>query len=112
MLRVNVGHTHKVSPRELVGAITGESGISSRDIGAIGIRQQYSVVDVAEEVAGHVLAVLNRGVFICGTRVTAVVDDSGTGAAHPRKPLNFGPRRQRPVKYGKKPRGAAHERGE
>ena len=69
-------------------------------------------VDVAEEVAGHVLAVLNRGVFICGTRVTAVVDDSGTGAAHPRKPLNFGPRRQRPVKYGKKPRGAAHERGE
>lgn len=111
-LRVNVGHTHKVSPRELVGAITGESGISSRDIGAIGIRQQYSVVDVAEEVAGHVLAVLNRGVFICGTRVTAVVDDSGTGAAHPRKPLNFGPRRQRPVKYGKKPRGAAHERGE
>ncbi len=111
-LRVSVGHTHKVSPRERVGALAGESGISSRDIGAIGIRQQYSVVEVAEEVAEHVLAVLNHGVFICGTRVSAAVDDGGTGTTHPRKPLNFGPRRQRPGKYGKKPRGAARERGE
>lgn len=73
-IRTRFPHASWVAP------LAGESGISSRDIGAIGIRQQYSVVEVAEEVAEHVLAVLNHGVFICGTRVSAAVDDSGHGA--------------------------------
>lgn len=108
-LQVNVGHMHKASPRELVGAITGECGLSSRDIGAISIRKHFSLVEVTTELADDVLAVLNRGVFICGMRVVAKMDDNAA-SQYPRKTFTPGSRRQHPVKYGKKPRGAPGDR--
>ena len=111
-LRLSVGHANKVSPRELVGAITGECGISSRHIGAIGIRKQFSVVEVAEDLAEDVLAVFNRGVFICGMRVTAQVDDGGAESPYPRKARSFGARRPHSGAYAKKPRGSTTSRRE
>lgn len=103
-LQINVGHMQKVSPRELVGAITNECGISSRDIGAIGIRKQFSVVEVTAELADEVLAALNRGVFICGTRISAKPDNSPAAGAYPRKSFGPGARRRQPGAYAKKAR--------
>jgi ATP-dependent RNA helicase DeaD len=100
-LQINVGHVHKVTPRALVGAITGESGIPGRSIGAIDIQNTYSVVDIPTELAGDVLTILNGGVFICGTKVTVRVHtamDTRKGAGSARRP-HFG-------KFNKKPRGA------
>ncbi len=111
-LRLSVGHAHKVSPRELVGAIAGECGISSRHIGAIDIRKQFSVVEVAEELAEDVLAVFSRGVFICGVRVSAQPDEGGAEGHFPRKAGKFGPRRPRSGFYAKKTRGSAAGRRE
>lgn len=104
-LQVNVGHMHKVTPRELVGAITGESGISGRSIGAIDIHGGFSQVEVAGEVADNVLAAFNNGVFISGVRVV-MTKDGEAAAPRPRKAFAPGPRRLHPGKTGKKPRGA------
>lgn len=108
-LQVNVGHMHKVTPRELVGAITGESGIPGRSIGAIDIHGGFSVVEVAEDRADEVLTALNAGVFIGGMKVT-MTRDGGTDPASPRRPYAPGPRRLHPGKSGKKPRGATSGR--
>lgn len=108
-LQINAGHMHKVSPRELVGAIANECGVSSRDIGAISIRKQFSVVEVAAELADQVLAALNKGVFICGTRISAKADNSAAGTPYPRKTFGPGARRRQPGAYGKKPRGVLGE---
>ena len=104
-LHVNVGHMHKVTPRELVGAITGETGISSRHIGAISIQKGFCLVEISSDMAEDVMSVLNRGVFIAGTRVAAKMDSGRPGTPRPRKPGAPGARRQPPARYGKKPRG-------
>ena len=87
-LHINVGHAHKVSPGEMVGAITGECGIAGRSIGAISIQKHFSLVEVQSDLADDVLAVLNRGVFIAGTRIAAK-QDAGGGGSYQRK--SFGP---------------------
>ncbi len=104
-IRLNVGHMHGVTPREIVGAIAGECGIPGRCIGAIDIRNDSCVVDIAGNLADDVLAVLNTRVFISGTRVEAKKSD-GTAGSSSRGPLAPGGRRQHSGKFGKKPRGA------
>lgn len=54
-LQISVGHAHDVTPRALVGAITGESGIPGRSIGAIDIRKNFCLVEVAADLAEQVL---------------------------------------------------------
>ena len=100
-LQLNVGRAHKVTPGQMVGAIAGECGIPSSQIGAIGIRQLFSLVDIAADVADQVLDVLQRGVFICGVRVTAKVD-AGKGGSAPARKFFAGTRRQHSGKFGKK----------
>lgn len=104
-LHIAVGRMHDVTPRALVGAITGESGIPGRSVGAIDIQNNFSVVEVSADMAEHVLATLNKGVFISGVKVSAKVADE-TDTPQPRKAFGPGPRRQRPGKPAKKPRGA------
>ncbi len=54
-LWLNVGEAHGIRPRDIVGAIAGESGIPGRAIGAIEIHPQQTFVDVAEQHAAEVL---------------------------------------------------------
>ncbi len=44
--RIEVGHEHKVSPSNIVGAIANEADIDSQYIGRIDIRDNYSLVDL------------------------------------------------------------------
>lgn len=64
----NVGKKMNVSPRDLVGAIAGETGIPGRSIGAIEIHDRFSFVDVPVAVCEEVVAVMN-GSQIRGNRV-------------------------------------------
>lgn len=64
----NVGSKMQVAPRDLVGAIAGESGIPGRSIGAIEIHDRFSFVEVPPELADDVVAVMN-GSQIRGYRV-------------------------------------------
>lgn len=57
-----------VSPRDLVGAIAGETGIPGRSIGAIEIHDRFSFVDIPVTVCDEVVNVMN-GSQIRGNRV-------------------------------------------
>ncbi len=54
-LWLNIGAAHGIRPRDIVGAIAGETGIPGRSIGAIEIQPQQTFVDVAERHASQVL---------------------------------------------------------
>jgi ATP-dependent RNA helicase DeaD len=47
--RINVGRRHKVEPRQIVGALANEGGLSRRDFGAITIRPDFSLVELPAE---------------------------------------------------------------
>ncbi|HET6965070.1 MAG TPA: DEAD/DEAH box helicase [Acidimicrobiales bacterium] len=68
-LYFGVGRDAGVRPQDLVGAITGESSLSGRDIGAIEISGRFSLVEVPEGAADEVIHSL-RGAKIRGRRVT------------------------------------------
>ena len=68
-LFVGAGRRAGIRPGDLVGAITGEAGIESRSIGAIEISENFSLIEVAEELADNVIAAL-RGAKLRGAKVT------------------------------------------
>ena len=67
-LFVGLGRAGGVRPGDLVGAITHEAGLDGRDIGAIQIADGFSLVEVPEAAAEHVIGVL-RGATIRGQKV-------------------------------------------
>ena len=68
-LFIGAGRTAGVRPGDLVGAITGEAGLTSRDVGAIEIGDRFSLVEVPAGVADGVIDAL-RGSTIRGKKVT------------------------------------------
>ena len=68
-LFIGAGRIAGVRPKDLVGAIAGESQLSGRDIGAIQIADRFSLVEVPESAADAVIAAL-RGTSIRGRKVT------------------------------------------
>ena len=68
-LYVSLGREAGLRPQDLVGAITGETSLSGRDIGAIEISGRFSLVDVPEGAADEVIGAL-RGTKIRGRRAT------------------------------------------
>ncbi|WP_229401509.1 DEAD/DEAH box helicase [Micromonospora okii] len=66
---IGLGRRAGVRPQDLVGAITGETGINGRDIGSIEIADRFSLVEVPSAVADEVIAGL-RGSTIKGRRTT------------------------------------------
>jgi len=68
-LFVGIGRVAGIRPQDLVGAITGESRLSGKDIGAIEIADRFSLVEVPESAADDVVAAL-RQTSIKGRRPT------------------------------------------
>jgi ATP-dependent RNA helicase DeaD len=66
-LYVGAGRIAGIRPQDLVGAITGEAGLSGRDIGAIEIADRFSLVEVPQSAADDVIVAL-RGATIKGKR--------------------------------------------
>jgi ATP-dependent RNA helicase DeaD len=56
---VGAGREAGIRPADLVGAITGESGISSSQLGAIEIADRFSLVEVPEDRADEIVAAMN-----------------------------------------------------
>lgn len=55
----NLGYKAKIGPRDIVGAITGETGLPGRIVGGIEIRDRFSFVDVPAEHAETIIQALN-----------------------------------------------------
>ena len=68
MLFVGAGREAGIRPGDLVGAITGEAGINSRDLGAIQIADRFSLVEVPAARADEIIAAL-KATTIRGRKV-------------------------------------------
>jgi ATP-dependent RNA helicase DeaD len=68
-LFIGAGRDAGVRPGDLVGAITGETGLTGRDVGAIEIHQRFALVEVPEPAADEVVRAL-RATMIKGRKAT------------------------------------------
>jgi ATP-dependent RNA helicase DeaD len=75
-LFVGAGRSAKMRPTDLVGAITGETRLSGREIGAIEIADRFSLVEVPESAIDEVITALRRGT-IKGRKPTIRRDKGG-----------------------------------
>lgn len=57
---VNIGKKHGAKPGDILGAISGESGISGDLIGVIDMYDKFTFVEVPEQIADRVLDSMNR----------------------------------------------------
>ncbi|MDR2636782.1 MAG: DEAD/DEAH box helicase [Zoogloeaceae bacterium] len=56
--RIEVGRIHGVSPRDIVGAIANEGNLPSRLIGRIDLYDEYSTVDLPDDLSPEVMQIL------------------------------------------------------
>jgi ATP-dependent RNA helicase DeaD len=75
-LYINAGREAGLRPQDLVGAITGEAGITGRQVGAINIADRFSLVEVPEEFAEQIIHSL-QGHMIKGKKVRLRQDREG-----------------------------------
>ncbi len=68
-LFVGAGRSAGVRPQDLVGAITGEAGLTGRQVGDIDIADRFSLVEVPEDLAEGVIEALRQS-KIKGKKVT------------------------------------------
>ena len=71
LLKISVGKEEGIRPADLVGAIAGEAQVSSSLIGAIKIHDDYSLVEVPEEISDRVIEALQR-TKVRGHKVTVL----------------------------------------
>ena len=84
-LFVGLGAAAGVRPQDLVGAISGESSLSGRDVGAIEVSERFSLVEVPEESAEEVIAGL-RQTMIRGRKATVRRERYTPSGGRPAKP--------------------------
>lgn len=80
--RIEVGRRQRVEPRQIVGALANEGGLSREDFGAIQIRPDFSIVELPANLPDHVLHKL-RDTRISGTLIEIKPDRRG--GARPRR---------------------------
>jgi ATP-dependent RNA helicase DeaD len=78
-LFIGAGRANGIRPQDLVGAITGESRLGGKDIGAIQIADKFSLVEVPADAAEEVIQAL-RGSTIKGKKTMVRRDKAGGGA--------------------------------
>ncbi|MEO7006372.1 MAG: DEAD/DEAH box helicase [Terrimesophilobacter sp.] len=89
--RIEVGKRQRVEPRQIVGALANEGGLSREDFGAIQIRPDFSIVELPADLPSHVLAKL-KDTRISGKLIEIRLDRRGAarfadrGDRPPRKP--------------------------
>ena len=77
--RIAVGKRHKVEPRQIVGAIANEGGLSRQDFGSISIRPDFSLVELPAELSSETWDAL-RSTRISGKLIGLKKDDGPPGA--------------------------------
>ncbi len=118
-LFVSAGRRDQIGPRELLGALTSESGVAGKRVGRIDVRESHSLVEVYESDAKKVIAALN-GITLGGRSLRVDYDRAkdrrpgkpggrrGVGpAGGPRRPSRpgaagaYGKGRSRPPRRGR-----------
>ncbi|NYF16890.1 ATP-dependent RNA helicase DeaD [Microbacterium sp. AK009] len=76
--RIAVGKRHRVEPRQIVGALANEGGLKRDDFGAIQIRPDFSLVDLAADLSRDTLDRL-KSTRISGRLIELRLDTGGPG---------------------------------
>jgi ATP-dependent RNA helicase DeaD len=77
-LFINAGREAGITPKDLVGAIANEAGLPGRDIRGIEITDRFSIVEIPEDAAEHVIESLN-GARLRGRRINVRRDRQDEG---------------------------------
>ncbi|WP_150306542.1 DEAD/DEAH box helicase [Planctomonas psychrotolerans] len=77
--RIAVGKRHRVEPRQIVGALANEGGLTRGDFGAIDIRPDFSLVDLPADLPNDVFERLS-GTRISGKLIELRPDRGAPGA--------------------------------
>jgi len=103
--RVEVGRTHGVEVKNLVGAIANEAGIDSKDIGRISLQDSHSTIDLPEGMPKDLFQQL-RKVWVCNKQLELSLMGAGEASSDdssPRKPRRSGKPRSRPRDASRRP---------
>ncbi len=108
--RIEVGHKHQATPREIVGAIANEAGLEGHYIGAIDIHEEFSLVDLPEGMPKEIYQHL-RKVYVCGQPLKIQLDKGGL-KRHPARPKDGQPKGKRRGRDddNKRPASGKHKR--
>ncbi len=79
LLRIPAGRLHQIRPKDIVGALAGETGIPGNAIGAINIYETHSTVEVPERLAGQVMEGM-KGKSIGRVRLDQPIEIAGTSS--------------------------------
>ena len=85
--RVEVGHNHEVKPGNIVGAIANEAGIDSQYIGRINIQDDYSLIDLPEDMPKDLFKSLKK-VWVAGQQlqISRISNESTSRDSKPKFP--------------------------
>jgi ATP-dependent RNA helicase DeaD len=100
--RIEVGSTHGVQPKNIVGAIANEAGLDSEFIGPIDIHDEFSTVDLPDGMPKDLFNHLKK-VWICGRRLQISVAGSAGADGSPKRP-------HKSTESAGKPERAPHKR--
>ncbi|MBQ5947209.1 DEAD/DEAH box helicase [Massilia sp. ST3] len=103
--RIEVGYVHGAKPGNIVGAIANEAGIPSKLIGRIEIYDDYSTLDLPDDMTPELVQHL-KGVWVAGRQLEITRDgEEAPAAAAPKKSFakKGGDRRVAEKAAGKKP---------
>ena len=98
--RIEVGHNHDVKPGNIVGAIANEADLDSKFIGRINIFDDYSLVDLPENMPKELLNTLKQ-VRVAGQRMNISQVGGRKAEADGEKPLRARPKVRHQAKKDK-----------
>ncbi len=102
--RVEVGRTHGVEVKNIVGAIANEAGIDSKDIGRISLQENYSTIDLPEGMPKDLFQQL-RKVWVCNKQLEMSIVNNNDASA-----VSDGENPQRKPRRSGKPRARARDK--
>ncbi len=82
--RIEVGHNHGVKPGNIVGAIANEAQMDAKHIGRIEIYEDYSTLDLPQNMPDDLLAHLKK-VWVAGQQLQITREGTAPAAAKPRQ---------------------------
>ncbi|MES2105339.1 MAG: DEAD/DEAH box helicase [Pseudomonadota bacterium] len=107
--RIEVGYEHGVKPGNIVGAIANEAGLDSKHIGRIEIYDDYSVLDLPEDLSASTLEQLQT-VRVAGQQLRIRAD--GAAPATPVKAEKAAARKEPVARTHEEPRAEPVKRKE
>jgi ATP-dependent RNA helicase DeaD len=102
--RVEVGRSHGVEVKNIVGAIANEAGIDSKDIGRISLQDNFSTVDLPEGMPKDLFQQLQK-VWVVNKQlnISLMGQDGDADNSEPRRKKRSGKPRSRPRDTARRP---------